>query len=319
VAREGYDLVHVHTPVASFVTRMALRNLPRRERPRLFYTAHGFHFYQGGPRLRGMLFRTLEQWAGRWTDYLVVINREDEQAALRHGIVPPERVRYMPGIGVDTKQYSSRAVAPADLARVRRELGLGTADRLFLTVAELIKRKRPCDLLHALARLRRPDAYLAFAGPGPLLDEMKRLANQLGIAERVRFLGFRQDIPALIQSSVATLLSSEQEGLPRGVMESMCQGVPVIGSRIRGVTDLIGDGRGLLVPVGDAQGFADAMAWVLDHPEQARTLGERGREAVKAYDLRYLLELHEQLYDEALGEIVHSDCTAGMGRCLRVS
>ena len=77
VTREGYDLVHVHTPVASFVTRYALRDLRRRGAVRVIYTAHGFHFYQGGPRLRGGVFRGLEQLAGRWTDYLVVINRED--------------------------------------------------------------------------------------------------------------------------------------------------------------------------------------------------------------------------------------------------
>ena len=154
VASEGYDIVHVHTPVASFVTRLALRSLRDAGNPRVIYTAHGFHFYQGGPRLRGALFRKLEQWAGRWTDRLVVINREDEQAALRYGIVPPDRLRYMPGIGVDTRHYSAAAVSGADVARVRQELGLAAADRLILMVAELIPRKRPADALNALARLQ---------------------------------------------------------------------------------------------------------------------------------------------------------------------
>jgi glycosyltransferase involved in cell wall biosynthesis len=300
VAREGYDLVHVHTPVASFVTRLALRSMRGQGKPRVVYTAHGFHFYEGGPRLKGALFRKLEQWAGRWTDYLVVINREDEQAALRYGIVPPDRVRYMPGIGVDTGHYSATAVSVTAQTRVRQELGLLATDRLFLMVAELIPRKRPADALHALARLTRSDAHLALAGPGPLLEELKQLAARLGIAQRVHFLGYRKDIPALIQSSVATLLTSEQEGLPRSVMESMCQAVPVIGSRIRGMTDLLANGRGLLVPVGNVQGFADAMAWVLDHPGEARMLGERGRAGMAAYDLGNIVRLHEKLYDEAL-------------------
>ncbi len=302
VTREGYDLVHAHTPVASFVTRLALRHMREQSKPRVIYTAHGFHFYEGAPRLKNFLFRELEQWAGRWTDYLVVINREDEQAALRYGIVPPERLRYMPGIGVDTQHYSAHAVSPAEMARVRQELGLAPNDRLFLMVAELIPRKRPADALHAFAQLRRPEVHLAFAGPGPLLDEMKQLAARLGIARRVHFLGFRKDIPSLIQCSVATLLCSEQEGLPRSVMESICQGVPVIGSRIRGVTDLLQDGRGLLVPVGDVRGFAEAMTWILDHPSDAQTLGGRGREAVAAYDLSHVIDLHEKLYDQALGK-----------------
>jgi len=299
-AREGYDLIHVHTPVASFVTRLALRRMRGQSGPRVIYTAHGFHFYDGGPRVKGALFRKLEQWAGCWTDYLVVINREDEQAALRYGIVPPERLRYMPGIGVDTGRYNASAVSPNDVARVRQELGLAPTDRLFLMVAELIARKRPFDALHAFARLQRPEAHLALAGPGPGMGELKQLAARLGIAQRVHFLGFRRDIPALIQSSVASLLTSEQEGLPRSVMESMCQAVPVIGSKIRGMTDLLGDGRGLLVPVGDVQGFADAMAWVLDHSGDAQALGLRGRAGMAAYELGNIVLLHEKLYDEAL-------------------
>lgn len=302
VAREGYDLVHVHTPVASFMTRRALHALRESGKPRVIYTAHGFHFYEGGPKLKGAIFRKLEQIAGRWTDYLVVINREDEQAALRYGIVPPERVRCMPGIGVDTRRYSAAAVSPQDIVRVRQEFGMAADDRLFLMVAELIPRKRPATALLALAKLNRPGVHLAVAGPGPQMAKLKNLAAQLGIAQRTHFLGFRKDVPALIQASVATLLCSEQEGLPRSVMESMCQAVPVIGSRIRGMTDLLGEDRGILVPVGDVGGFAAAMAWVLDNPQGAQRLGERGRDGMAAYELSNILQLHEKLYEEALLE-----------------
>ena len=132
------------------------------------------------------------------------------------------------------------------------------------------------------------------------MESMQRLATQLGIADRVRFLGFRKDVPALIQASTAMLLPSEQEGLPRSVMEAMAQGVPVIGSRIRGMTDLLDNDRGKLVPVGDVTGIANAMAWIVDHPHEARALGERGRQAIAAYDLRNIVDMHDRLYDEAL-------------------
>jgi len=303
VSRERYDIVHVHTPVAAFVTRLALRHLRLSGSPRVIYTAHGFHFYEGGPRIRGAVYRTLEQWAGRWTDFLVVINREDERAARRYGIVPPDSIRYMPGIGVDMKHFGGTAVSQADLLRVRKEMGLGPKQRIILMIAEFIARKRHCDALNALARLPHDQACLAFAGNGPLVDEMKELALKLGITDRVRFLGFRRDVPTLIKASTALLLPSEQEGLPRSVMEAMCQGIPVIGSRIRGMTDLLDDGRGLLVPVGAPEAIADAMAWVLDHPEDARAMGQRARESMGAYDLQNIIEMHEQLYDEALGRV----------------
>ncbi|MCC6417364.1 MAG: glycosyltransferase family 4 protein [Gemmataceae bacterium] len=302
VARAGYDLVHVHTPVAAFGTRFALRGLRRTGRPRVLYTAHGFHFYQGGPRVRCAVFRTLERVAAQWTDYLIVINREDEEAARRYRLAAPGRLRYMPGIGVDTTRYGSASVPESAVAHRREELGLSPSDALLLMVAEFIPRKRHRDVLQAFARLNRRDGVLALAGTGPLLEKMKGLASVLGIADRVRFLGFRRDIPALARAAAALLLPSEQEGLPRSVMEAMAMGVPVIGSRIRGMTDLLEDGCGLLVPVGDVAGLAQAMTRILDHPQEARAMGERARRRAADYDLRHIIALHETLYDEALRE-----------------
>jgi glycosyltransferase involved in cell wall biosynthesis len=301
VRRERYDLVHVHTPVAAFVTRCALRYLRRQGAVRVIYTAHGFHFYRGGPRLRGAILRGLEKLAGRWTDYLVVINREDEEAARRHGLVPPDRVRYMPGIGVDMQYYGRNAVRDSDVAAVRHEMGLSPGDVLFLVVAEMIPRKRHADVLRAFARLGRPATFLALAGNGPLEGQLRRLAATLGIANRVRFLGERRDVPALVLASVATVLASRQEGLPRSIMESLSLGVPVIGSRIRGVADLLHGGGGLLVEAGDVAGLAAGMARILDQPEEARAMGRRGRERMADYELRHIVKLHEELYDEALG------------------
>lgn len=299
VATAGsYDLIHVHTPVAAFVTRLALRHRGPTPAPRVIYTAHGFHFYRGGPALRGAVFRALETLAARWTDYLVVMNREDAEAA--RGLLPPERVWYMPGIGVDRHRYAPEAVPEAEVARVRRELGLRVGERLFLMIAEFIPRKRHRDALAAFARLGRVDARLAFAGTGPLEEAMKRRAGELGLTGRVHFLGLRRDIPALVRASVAVLLPSEQEGLPRSAMESLSLGVPVVGSRIRGTADLLESGGGVLVSVGDVAALAGALARVLDYPEQARKMGRRGRERMADYCLERVIGLHERLYEEAL-------------------
>jgi glycosyltransferase involved in cell wall biosynthesis len=298
VAAGAYDLIHVHTPVAAFVTRLALRRPVVTPAPRVIYTAHGFHFYRGGPRLRGAVFRALETLAARWTDYLVVINREDEGAARR--LLAPARVRYMPGIGVDLHRYRPEAVTDAQVARVRRELGLRVGERMFLMIAEFIPRKRHRDALEAFARLGREDARLVFAGTGPLEAATKRLAVRLGAASRVHFLGFRPDIPTLIRAAVAVVLPSEQEGLPRSAMEALSLEVPVVGSRIRGTTELLEAGGGLLVPVGDRARLAEALRRVLDFPERAREMGRRGRIAMAEYSLDRIVELHERLYDDAL-------------------
>lgn len=302
VEQTGYDIVHVHTPVAAFVTRYALNNLRQQGKPKIIYTAHGFHFYRGGKPLKNLSFLALEKLAGRWTDYLVVINREDEEAAKRYGIVPTQRVCYTPGIGVDTEYYSPSAVPEAEVVRVRQELGLSPESPLFLSIAEFNPGKRHQDILKALARLGRSDVHMAFAGTGPLMEQMQQLASDLGMKERVHFLGYRPDVPALIRACVATLLASEREGLPRSVMESLCLEIPVIGTQTRGIRDLLEGDCGLIVKLGDVEGLAEAMAWMLDHPEAAKMMGKRGRERMNSYDLRQIIKQYDHLYAQALEE-----------------
>jgi glycosyltransferase involved in cell wall biosynthesis len=301
VVRDGkYDIVHVHTPIASFVVRYALRNWSRQDRPVVIYTAHGFHFHRNGSPLKNIAFLALEKLAGRWTDYLVVINHEDKYAAVSNGIVRPEQVQYMPGIGIDLRHYLALDNNPSSLEKTRLELGVKPQQILLLMVASFDPEKRHRDMLQAIALLKRHDFVLAFAGVGPLKQRSMALANSLCVMDKVRFLGFREDIPALLKASLATILPSEREGLPRSVMESMALGIPVIGADTRGTRDLLASGGGLLVPIGDITGFAQAIAYLLDQPERAVQMGEQGRSSIRQYDINHILYLHEQLYSHAL-------------------
>lgn len=300
VQRERYDLVHVHTPVASFVTRYALRHRQYHADSKVIYTAHGFHFLPEGKPLTNMVFRSCEQIAGRWTDYLVVINQEDRDAAERYRLVSPERLRYMPGIGVDLNYYNPDAVAERDVQQLRSELRIPRESPLLLMVAEFNPGKRHQDALEAFARLSHANAHLAFAGEGKLLPSMQEYAEHLGIQSRVHFLGFRRDIPRLIRSACATLLPSGREGLPRAVMESLALGVPAIGTDVRGLRELVADGCGHLVKIGDIQGLTKAVERILTNPAEAAAMGKRGRERMAKYSLTAVIAQHERLYDEAL-------------------
>ncbi|MGH7385384.1 MAG: glycosyltransferase, partial [Candidatus Rokuibacteriota bacterium] len=284
----------------ALATRVALGGLRRNLGLSVIYTAHGFHFQAGAPPIRGAMYRACEQIAGRWTDYLVVINREDEEAARRYRIVPDARIRYVPGIGVDLTKYAPEAV-DGERARARRdELGLGARDQLFLAAGEFTRNKRQIDALRAFVELGRRDAYLAFAGEGPLANRVQRAAARLGVGDRVRFLGWRADCPELMRASAAVLLTSAREGLPRSVMEALGLGVPVIGTRTRGTRELLDDGAGLLVEVGDVAGLSAAMSWVLDHPDEARAMAARGRGRMGRYEIGRVLRDHERLYESAL-------------------
>jgi glycosyltransferase involved in cell wall biosynthesis len=120
------------------------------------------------------------------------------------------------------------------------------------------------------------------------------------VSSQVHFLGFRNDIPILARASVAVLLPSQQEGLPCSVMEALSLGTPVIGSRIRGVEDLLASGGGLQVEVGNIDALAAAMRQVIDSPQEAAAMGRKGRAAMADYDVRHIIQLHEQLYASVL-------------------
>jgi len=301
----GYDLVHVHTPVASFVTRFALRRRDPARGPRVIYTAHGFHFHPGGPPARNAVFLALEKLAARWTDWLVVMNREDEAAAGRWRFLPHHRIRRMPGIGVDLRHYAPERVPEAAVRRARDQLGLGD-DPAVLMVAEFVARKRHGDLLRAFAGFPRDGAlaraHLLLAGEGPLLERARREAEALGLGGRVLFLGFRPDVPVLMRTVDVVVLPSAQEGLPRCVLEAMALGVPVVGTRIRGTEELLEGGAGALVELGDVAGLSSAIQRLLLDRGAATELARRGRERAAQYDERVVIRLHEQLYTEALAE-----------------
>ncbi len=300
VMREKYDIVHVHTPVAAFVTRYALKDLRSQIGTKVIYTAHGFHFFPGGHPIKNAAFLTLEKLGGKWTDYLVTINQDDEAAVKQHQIVPPGSALYMPGIGVDLDYYNSQMVSDSALAAVRTELGITEKMPLLLSVAEFTPRKRHQDTIAALVKLNRPEVHLAIAGDGILMPQMKQLAIDLGVADRVHFLGRRGDIPVLMKAAIANILVSNQEGLPRSVMESLALYLPTIGTKIRGTQSLLADDCGLLVDVGDITGLAAAIAWIIDRPEAAQAMAKRGREHLNTYDLPSIIQLHEQLYAQAL-------------------
>jgi glycosyltransferase involved in cell wall biosynthesis len=298
-----YDLINVSTPVASFVTRMALNHYRDQGQVKVIYTAQGFHFYKGGSPLKNAVYLAIEKVAGQWTDQLVVVNREDETAALLNHLIPQNNVQRIPGTGVNFNHFNPDGISEEQVAALRQELGLGAGDRCLLSVAKLIPRKRIEDILQAFARLADPTAHLVLAGQGPLLDKLQALAIHLGISANVHFLGQRSDIPILIKAASALVLVSQHEGLPNCVIEALYCRTPVIGSDIRGTRDLLQGGSGLLVGLGEIASLTESMRWILKNPTEAIVMAEQGRRAVRDYGIPEVLHQYEVLYQTVLGEI----------------
>lgn len=306
VSARTYDIVHVHTPIAGFVTRLALRRAKAENHtPAVIYTAHGFHFYQGQRPAPHALFRTLERVAARWTDYLVTVNREDWTAAGGFRGIEPDRVRLIPGIGVDTTRYSPSAVSPAEVGRIRQELGAGDGRFLLTMVAELSPVKRHELALKALSLAKHDRVVLALVGDGPLDARTRETATRLGLGDRVRFAGYRRDVPAVLTASDALLLTSEREGLNRSVLEAMASGRPIIGTDTRGITDAVGDSAGWIVGHDDAEALAAAIDHAASHPSEVARLGAAARErACAEFALDRIVNAYDLLYAEALAHHV---------------
>jgi glycosyltransferase involved in cell wall biosynthesis len=305
VTAGGYDIVHVHTPVASFVTRYALRSRRRRPgAPVVIYTCHGFHFYRGQAALPHALFRTMERVASRWTDYLVTVNAEDFDAARELGGIERERVRLIPGIGIDCRRFAPGAVPADEASRVRLELGGGSrpGERFLLTmVAEFGAVKRHGLAIDAFSRVRDPRVHLALVGDGPLLGRVRAQVERLGLSGRVTFAGYRRDIPAVLAASNALLLTSAREGLNRSVLEAMASGLPVVGTDTRGIADAVGTEAGWIVAGSDPRALARAVDAAAADPDEVARRGAAARvHSCEGFELGSILAAYDGLYGEAL-------------------
>jgi len=295
--RNSYDLVHVHTPVAAWLGRLAAR---RAGQGPVLYTAHGFHFFKGMPWHYWLLYRPAEWLAARWTDGLIVINSEDFEQAERMGFRGGKDLFLVHGVGVDLTRYGSEAT---DSRPARTELGLEAEDLVVTCVAEFTPTKNHGFLLSAwpLVHERVPAAHLILVGDGCKLRSLKRRALREELPN-VRFLGFRRDVPDILQATDVVVLPSKREGLPRAITEAMAAGKPVVAADVRGSRDLVKhDVTGLLVQLGDVPGLAGAVTRLLQDGELRQRMGRAGQARVEDYSLQRVLEEMRGIYARYLG------------------
>jgi len=303
----NYTLVHAHTPTGGVLGRLAAtqargaNGLPLR-----VYTAHGFHFHEHGGKLSNALFKKIETVAGQnWSDAVLTINRDDYNAARDNGVVPPENLFLTPGVGVSVEKFDPATVTADARQTVRDEVGAYQDDTPVVTfVGEMIPRKRHGDALEAWATIhaKRPDAVLVFVGEGKLMDDLKAQAQTRGVAESVRFLGFRRDIVAILAATDVFLFPSAQEGLPCSIQEALSMQVPVVATHVRGNRDLIDETCGRLVTLGDTAALAaETLKLIEAGPDARGVMGKAGREKmVRDYRREVCVANWLQIYETLL-------------------
>ena len=293
LAENQYDYIHCNTPVGGVVTRLAARKA-RKKGTKVFYTAHGFHFYKGAPKKNWLTYYPVERMLARYTDKLITINEEDHTLATEKF---PCTVTHIHGVGVDPARYHS--VSAEEGAGLRRTLGVGETDRIILCVGELLPNKNQEMAIRCLHRLTPdfPDVKLLLAGNGPMKDELRGLAESLGIADRVVLLGYCTNLEQYQRIASISVSCSRREGLPLNIIEAMMTKKPVVATHNRGHNELVTDGEtGYLVNVGDVDGLCERISELLTNPDRMSGMGERGFEIAQSYGFENVKKELRKIY-----------------------
>ena len=284
-----YSLIHCHSPIGGVLCRLANRFSGRYGKAKMIYTAHGFHFFKGAPLANWLIFYPLEWFCSRYTDTLITINHEDHDLAARQ--FRAGQVAYVPGIGVDLEKYRPDSAGRAEKLA---ELGLNGADTILVSVGELSVRKNHEVVLRALAREQDHHYQYLICGLGPLKEQLDRLVEELGISDRVHFLGYRNDIAQILNIADIYVFPSLQEGLPVALMESMAAGKAAACSRIRGNTDLIEAKGGVLFDPRSVDECADAIDKLLS--ADYRQMGRFNLEKIRGFSRETVEKQMADLY-----------------------
>lgn len=290
-----YDIVHVHTPVASLFGRLLKLRYPKLK---TIYTAHGYHFLKGGPKIGWLLYYPIEKIMAKLTDVTITINQEDYDITISK--LKPKQTYLMNGVGLDLTQYK---ILPDDQNQEKRQqLGLSSDDFVIIMIAELNENKNQIQLIKAMELLKDqyPNIKALLVGEGLKLDELQQEVKQRGLTNHIQFLGFRSDINELINISNIGVLLSYREGLPRNLMELMACGRKVIGTNIRGCRDIIVDETvGSLVSVGDEKRLALAIEKQYLKQEGCYPLSPH----LESYQVKKVLEDLNKIYMNLVKEV----------------
>ncbi|MBI4615047.1 MAG: glycosyltransferase [Planctomycetes bacterium] len=287
IARLRPDVVHAWLWQTSVLAALALAGTTRANGPRFVVgqrVAYDRMFAEDG--LAGWVRRPFTAYRDRRADLVLVNARLLERRLAARLPGGSTRVRWIPN-GIDVERVRPRETP---------------MEHDLCAIGRLAPQKGFDVLLEALAILSRPDARvprLAVAGDGPMRESLVRRAAELGLVDRVDFLGFVGDPLDRISRARALVLPSRYEGSPNAVLEAMALARPVVASAVDGVLDLVRDGEtGFLVPPEDPRALAEAIARLLADPQRAEEMGRTGRaRAERAFSIGGIVEAYARVYE----------------------
>ncbi|MEH2107248.1 glycosyltransferase family 4 protein [Nostoc sp.] len=313
IQKNQYDLVHVHTPIAAVLGRIAAKLAGVK---RIVYTAHGFPFHDQSSLSQYGFYFIIEKLAAFITDLILTQNYEDIATAKKLGLCSLEKIYYL-GNGVDINRFQRVGVArrrhrlnSTDQSLLRKSLSIpDNTDLIIGTIGRITQKKGSGYLIEAAAKLLPdfPNLQVLVIGsqlssdPEPFHTELIKKIHSLGIEQHVTLTGERQDIPELLGLlDIFVLPTFTHEGLPRSILEAMSMGLPVVTTDIRGCREAVIHGKtGLIVPPQNSEKLAEALKTLLSNYELRQAYGQYGRERVEVeYDEKLVFERLHKYYQD---------------------
>jgi glycosyltransferase involved in cell wall biosynthesis len=294
--REAYDIVHTHTSKGGFVGRLAatLAGVPL-----IVHTVHGFAFHEASPARTQRFYSTLERIASRWCDRIVTVSEFHRKWAIELGMCSPGRITAIPN-GLAEPGRNKDLIA----SELRRQLGARRDDLLVLSISRLAAEKGLEYLIEAAKTLppmgRR--VQIVIAGDGPAQEQLERLAGNLGVTDRVRFIGFREDVADLLAACDLVVLPSLREGLSISLLEAMAAGKPIIATNIGSQREVASHAEmARFVPPADATSLTEAIVQLADDQALMARLGNNARAVYENfYTEDRMLQSYRRLYLDLL-------------------
>lgn len=272
----NYDIIWTNEPVMGVVTRLAARQA-RKSGTKVLYMVHGFHFYDGAPKLNWVIYYPIEKLMSRQTDVIATINKEDFcRAKTMHAC----GVEYIHGIGVNTERLQKSD----EQEGVRSELEIPKDAFLVLSVGELNENKNQKVIIRALGALQDRKIHYVLCGKGNMLNKLESIAKQEGIKNNVHFLGYRKDVVDICSQADVFAFPTYREGLGLAALEAMYCGLPLVTSNSRGPVDFMKEGvTGFVCLPDDVEEFAKAIAMLKQDNELRKKIGINNREIVEPF------------------------------------
>jgi glycosyltransferase involved in cell wall biosynthesis len=271
IRRERPDVLHTHTSKAGTTGRVAAL-LAGNARPRVVHTFHGHVLSGYFDTRRERVFRLIERGLAHATDRIVAVSEQVRDDLIRFRVAPPEKIAVVQyGFDLDARVQTS-----PEMARQKRAAaGLSATDFVVGWAGRLSEIKRPLDLVRVAAKV--DGSRLLLAGDGELRPAVEQLAAELGLTDRVRLLGYVDDIGSWYGAFDAFLLTSANEGAPVVAIEALAAGVPVVATDAGGTRNVVDDGEtGYLAPVGALDTLAELLERLRDDPALRARLGATG-------------------------------------------